>query len=190
MNTNSKNRLLLGNRLVWAVALFSSGIAACSIDKAIVVDPGEQRGAIRVIDGSLMIMQKAAAASVRMIDGDVTLMNESTVYGRLRITDGVLTAQPGSHIGDGLVAHHADFSFDGSQVDGDVELFCSGGTINRTQINGEIRVRKRALWHVSCDVEKLLVIGPGSHVRRLVLEAEDVRIEISSDAVIDDLVGL
>ncbi len=190
MNINSIKRSPFGNQLVWAVTLLSSGLAACSIDKAIVIDPGEERGTIRVIDGSLTIMQKGSAASVRMIDGDVTLMDNSAVHGRLRITDGKLTAQPGSRIRDGLVAHHAEFSFDGSQVDGDVELFCSGGTVNRTQINGEIRVRKRALWHVSCDVDRLLIIGPESYVQRLVVEAEGVRIEISDKAVIDELVGI
>lgn len=177
-------------RVISLAVLTQAGIAACAIDRSIVVAEGERHGAIRVIDGSIEIARGGHADSVRMIDGDVRLSEESSVERRVRITDGVLTMLPGASIGGGLIAHHADLDLDGATIRGNVEIFCTGGRIENTRIEGELRVRETALWHVECEPIKDLVVGPGTEIDRLSIESSDVEVVVSKQAKIGEVSGV
>ncbi len=161
----------------------------CVIDRSIAVGPGERRGATRIIDGDLDVAGSGGVDSVRMIDGDVTLRGGASVAGRAHITDGRLVMLPGARIGGDLVAHHAELRLTGGRIEGDVELYCTGGSIDDTRIAAAVRVRGRALWHVRCDAPRPLVIGPGSEIGRLVVEAQDAEVRVSDEATVGTIEG-
>ena len=190
MNTTSKPTaapLLLATAFLTVIL---PGLGACAIDRSVSVGPGEQRGATRVIDGDLEVERGASVGSVRVIDGQVRLAENSAVERHTLITDGDLIMREGSKIRGGLIAHHADLQLTGASIDGEVELFCTGGRIDGSHIAAPVTVRKRALWHVRCDQPRRLVIGPGSEIDRLVLETRNIDVEISDGAKIGEVVRL
>lgn len=167
-----------------AAILMLPTLASCVIDRSIIVEPGERRGATRIIDGDFELAPRARVDRVRVIDGDIRLREDSVIHGDAHITDGNLIMRPGAVIHGTVVAHHAELELDGARIDGDIELFCSGGAITASRIDAVVRVRKRALWHVSCAGPKKLFIGPGSDIRILVVETPDIDIEISAAAIV------
>jgi len=187
MKSKLRGRCQTALRIGVFITLF--GLTGCVIDRSILVAPGEERGAIRVIDGNLEIARGGRVASVRAIDGDILLQPESLIGGRVRITDGKLSAQKGAKIGGSLVAHHATLNLDGARIEGDVEIFCTGGTITNTEILTELRVRKKALWHVRCDVQNRLEIGPGTTISKLTIESAETDVIISEEANVGEISG-
>ena len=53
-----------------------------------------------------------------------------------------------------------------------------------TIIEGELRVRKRALWHVACEHPRTLIIGPGTRIAKLTVEDTQIEVQISEAAVV------
>ena len=110
----------------WTLAMVLA-MTGCAIDRSIVVESGEQRGAVRVIDGDLEVRPGGTVASVRVIDGDVRLHPGSRVDGSVHVTDGTLTMLDDALVKGDVVAHHASLDLGAASVEGDVDAFCVGG---------------------------------------------------------------
>lgn len=190
MNTTSQT--INAPSLTATVLLLVSlpGLGACAIDRSVSIAPGERHGATRVIDGDVDVERGASAGSVRVIDGSARLAEDSAVGGSAHITDGNFVMREGSQLRGGLVAHHAELQISGASIDGEVRLFCTGGRIDNSRIAAPVTVRKKALWHVSCERPQRLIIGPGSEIDRLVIETTEIDVEISDGATIGELVRL
>ncbi len=174
---------LADSRKTQITLIFTFVITSCAIDRSIVIPQGTNAKVVRVIDGSIEIETDGSAESLRVIDGNITMRAHSSVTKDVKLTDGILDLSHAS-IERNVVAHHADIQLDGVKIGGDVELYCTSGEMKATTINGELKIRKRALWYVGCGEAKTLIIGPGTRIGKLNIQDSSVDVQISDAAIV------
>lgn len=182
-------------------------LAGCSIDKSIRVgsEAGDKsyrvidgnldvesgyriRGA-KVIDGNLYLHENSVVSgSVRVIDGNMRMRGGARVGGGVQVVDGDLHAEEGSIISGDFEMQHGTLDLRGLTIEGDVEIYCTGGNLFSTRIGGVFRIRKRALWYPECAAGRNVTIHPGSEVGKLVIETEEVTVRLEEGAVIHEIV--
>jgi hypothetical protein len=203
--TGGRQRVPASVLAMMAVAVLSS--AGCSIDKSIRVDSaarnksyrlidgnldverGQEIRSARVIDGNLYLHEDSVVSgSVQVIDGDVLMRSGSRIGGGLEVIDGSLDAEEGSVIGGDLELQHGTLDLRGLTIEGDVEIYCSGGNLFSTRVEGVFRIRREVLWHSECASGRNVTIHPGSEIRKLVMETEDVTVRLEEGAVVHETV--
>lgn len=173
---------------VAGLLVFAVFAAGCAIDRSVVVGAGEQRGAVRVIDGDLDVHEGGTVSSVRVIDGDVRLHPGSRVEGNVDVTDGKLVMAPEARVTGSVEVQHVSLELNGARIDGDLDAFCVDGTLADATIGGELRIRRKAMWYVDCDNPRALTIGDGSDVARLRVDSKDAIVDVAAGAVVGQTV--
>ena len=159
-------------------------LSGCTIDRSLVIQPGDAPKAFRVIDGDIDVSANAKVKNIRVIDGNIRLAENSRVENHIRLTDGTLEITKNATIQNDVVTHHAEVKIEGAEIFGDMDMFCTGGEINNTKIHGRLFIRKKALWYVRCEPKRRLVIGPGTEVGTLIIKTTDVDVVIDDKAVV------
>lgn len=190
--------------LAAAILLTATG---CSIDKSVRVDSPEADKAQRVIDGNLDVESgyeirsarvidgnvylhegSRVAGNVRVIDGRVRLYSDSRVGGGVHVIDGDVDAQQGSVIEGDVSVQHGTLDWRGLTVEGDVEIYCAGGNLFATRVGGVFRIRKRGLWRSECGSRRNVTFHPGSEIRKLVIETDEVTVRMEEGAIVHETV--
>ncbi|MGI9265107.1 MAG: hypothetical protein ACR2QU_09260, partial [Gammaproteobacteria bacterium] len=69
------------------------------------------------------------------------------------------------------------------------DTICTGGQLLGTRIDGELRIRDKALWYKDCDRSSTLTIGPGSEIGRLRVESDRIDVRVDAGAIIHTMVN-
>jgi len=160
------------------------GLAACAIDRSISVSDNQENRGFRIIDGDLDVQNQARIGDGWVVDGDVSLHEGSVASGDISLTDGRLFMQSGSSVEGQVTLRHVDMDLGAAVVEGDVDTICTGGRLIGTRIDGELRIRDKALWYKECDGSTTLTIGPGTEIGRLRIESERIDVRVDEGATI------
>jgi hypothetical protein len=192
-------------RVAIVVLLLAAGalLTGCTIDKSVRVDSDAGNKSYRIIDGNLDVENGYRIRGARVIDGNVYLHGGSEVSGTIRVIDGKVRLYGNNRIGGGIHVINGDLDADsgaiidgdvslqhgtldlrGMTVRGDVEIYCSGGNLFSTRVEGVFRIRKKALWYSECESARNVTIHPGSEIRTLIIETEDVTVRMEEGAII------
>lgn len=159
--------------------------SACAIDRSISVPDNQENKPYRIIDGDLEVGTKGRIASGWVVDGNVILNEFSTVKGDISLTDGAFTMESGATIEGSVTLRHVDLDLRGGVIEGDVDSLCTGGRLLGTRIDGELRIRDKALWYKDCDKPTTLTLGPGTEIGRLRVETDRVEVVLEEGARVD-----
>lgn len=162
------------------------GLPACAIDSSVSVDTDRPDKTFRVIDGDLTVQAGRSIDAGRVIDGDVRLQADSSVRRNLKLTDGRLETEPGTHIGGDVEIHHGSFELRQTRIEGDLDLYCTEGLLLASRIAGVLRVNDKAPRSPECDSPQRITIGPGSEINRLVIETESATVVVREGALVHD----
>ena len=162
------------------------GLSACAIDRSVSVDTDRPDKTFRVIDGDLTVQAGRSIGTGRVIDGDVRLQADSSVRRNVKLSDGRLETEPGTHIGGDVEIHHGFFELRQTRIEGDLDLYCTEGLVLASRIAGVLRVNDKALWYPDCDSPQRITIGPGSEISLLVIETESATVVVQEGALVHE----
>ena len=176
------------SRIAW-LALLACGLSSCAIDRSISVDDNRENKTYRIIDGDLDVQRKASIGDGWVVDGNVSLHEGSLAKGDISLTDGRLIMESGSTVEGRATLRHVNINLRGAVIEGDVDTTCTGGQLLATRIDGELRIRDKALWYKDCEQSSTLTIGPGSEIGQLRIESDRIDVRIQDGATIHTMVN-
>jgi hypothetical protein len=164
----------------------SAGLPGCVIDRSVSVDSDDPDKTFRVIDGDLVVQAGRSIGGGWVIDGDVRLRSNSSVSHDVKLTDGRLETEPGTHIGGDVEIQHGSFELRQTRIEGDLDIYCTEGLLLASRIDGVLRVNDKALSYSGCHSAQRITIGPGSEITRLVVDSESATVVVQEGALVHD----